>query len=64
MAMSFNEDIKSEIKALGIKHYELAYAIGIYRGTLTEWLRVPLTDERRERICKAIQELKKRTPNN
>ena len=27
MAMSFNEDIKGEIKALDIKHYELAYAV-------------------------------------
>lgn len=57
--MTFNEDIKQELRELGVKHYELAYAIGIHRRTLMEWLCVPLTDERRERIKNAISELKK-----
>lgn len=46
--------LNSYLKEHGIKKYQLAIAIGISRYTLIDWLRVPLTEERKDRISKAL----------
>ncbi len=40
-----------------IKSYELAQAVGIYPSTLSVWLRAELSDERKERVEKALNKL-------
>ena len=37
--------------------YELAESIGISRYTLIEWLRKPLSDERKERIAQGVAKI-------
>ena len=37
--------------------YELAESIGISRYTLIEWLRRPLSDERKERIAQGVAKI-------
>lgn len=53
-----NKDIKEMIKEIGVKHYEVAYQIGISESTLCVWFRRPLKGERRERMLTAIEELR------
>lgn len=56
-----NKDIRDAIEASGFKHWQVAEAIGISRYTFSEWLRHELTDERREKVEKAIEQLIKGT---
>jgi DNA-binding XRE family transcriptional regulator len=46
--------LNNYLKQHDIKKYELATAIGISRYTLIDWLRVPLTEERKDRISVAL----------
>ena len=46
--------LNNYLKQHDIKKYQLAIAIGISRYTLIDWLRVPLTEERKSRISKAL----------
>lgn len=52
---NLNSDIKKLIEQGNFKHWQLAMQCGISRQTLTEWLRKPLSNNRRERIKTAIQ---------
>lgn len=52
-----NEDIRLLISKNKLKYWEVAEAIGISSFTFTVWLRTPLTDERKERVEKAVNEL-------
>lgn len=49
-----NEDIRRKIEKKGIKHYEIAYQLGITEYTFSKWLHVPLSEERRKRILDVI----------
>lgn len=53
-----NIDIRQTILILGLRHYEVAERIGISESTLCVWLRNELTDERRAKVMKAIEELR------
>ncbi|MGF2925407.1 hypothetical protein ACFX18_09070 [Lactococcus garvieae] len=52
-----NIEIKQKMLLNNIKSYELAQAVGIYPSTLSVWMRVELTDERKERVEKALDKL-------
>ena len=52
-----NMDVRRILEKAGIKHYRLAYKLGIDVSTLSRWLQTPLTDTRRCRIMEAINEL-------
>ncbi|MDQ8644377.1 hypothetical protein RG601_04915 [Enterococcus sp. FR169] len=58
--MKANSDIRSIIVKNRFKNWEVANQIGIADTTLSVWLRTPLNDERKKRILKAIEELKKK----
>ncbi len=53
-----NADIREMIKILRLHHYEVADCIGISETTFCVWLRNELTDERRKKVMKAIEELR------
>lgn len=52
-----NIDIRQKMLLNNIKSYELAQAVGIYPSTLSVWLRAELSDERKERVEKALNKL-------
>ena len=54
-----NKDIRRIIWDSDLKPYQIAEQIGVSHISLMNWLRVDLTPERKEKILKAIKELKK-----
>ncbi|WP_288531235.1 hypothetical protein [uncultured Secundilactobacillus sp.] len=54
-----NEDIRADIKAKRLRNWEVASKVGISDTRFSVWLRTPLTDERKQRVQKAIAELTK-----
>ena len=52
-----NEDVRKAIRISGLKQWQVAGQLGICENTLVRWLRVKLTDERREAIFAAIDSL-------
>lgn len=57
MAERTNIDIRNMIAEAGLKHWEVADAIGVNESTLCVWLRKPLANERRRRVLAAINAL-------
>lgn len=53
-----NLDIRKTIRILGLKHWQVAEAIGVSEGTFCIWLRTELSPERRSRIEHALEQLK------
>lgn len=54
-----NKNIRNLIATNRLKHWEVAKQIGIADTTLSVWLRLPLNDDREEKVQKAIDELLK-----
>lgn len=54
-AKDLNTLIRSEIKAKGLTHYEVAAALGISPSTFSCWLQSDLSPERKKRIREAIR---------
>lgn len=55
--MKANQEIRNLISSNRLRNWEVADAIGIADTTLSVWLRKELTDDRKERTLKAIDEL-------
>lgn len=55
--MQANNELRSEMSEYRLRYWEVAEKIGISDGRLSVWLRTPLSDERRKRVEKAIDEL-------
>lgn len=53
-----NKEIRRKILLSELRHYQIAEHIGISHITIMNWLRVDLTKERKDKILKAIKELK------
>lgn len=54
-----NEKVRAAIDKAGLMYWQIAAQIGIADTTFTKWLRIDLSDEKRELIMDAIKELKK-----
>ena len=54
-----NMEIRLLLTNNRLKNWEVANKMGIADTTLSRWLRTPLSDERKERVLTAIDELKK-----
>lgn len=54
-AKDLNTLIRSEIKAKGLTHYEVATALGITPATFSTWLQSELSPARKKRIRAAIR---------
>lgn len=53
-----NADIRTAIKESSLCQYQVAEKIGVSEFTFIRWMRNKLTDERRAKIMKAIEELR------
>ena len=52
--------IREELKARGVRHWELAAALGISEQTLVRWLRFELSEDRQLDMLMKIEEITKR----
>ena len=52
--------IREELKARGVRHWELAAALGISEQTLVRWLRFELSEDRQLDMLMKIEEIAKR----
>lgn len=55
--MKANQKIRELMYQEHLKNWQVANAIGIYPSTLSVWLRTELSDERKERVEKALSKL-------
>lgn len=53
--MKANQEIRKALKASGMKHWELAVAIGVDETTICRWLRKELPDEKKSHILNIIK---------
>ena len=56
--MKANQKIRDMAKAENVTLWRIALQIGVSEPTLIRWLRVPLSEDREQRIYAAIAELK------
>lgn len=52
-----NIEIRGEIERRRLHYYEVADALGINAVTFSYWLRTELTEERKQKVLKAIESL-------
>ena len=52
-----NIEIREELKAKGVKHWQLAEALNISEFTLARWLRKEMIDSQKKEIFSAIQSI-------
>jgi len=52
--------IREELKARGVRHWELAHELGISEQTLVRWLRFELSEDRQLEMLMKIEEIAKR----
>lgn len=50
-----NTEIRKLIEKKRLRYYEVARAVGVNPQTFSGWLQTELTDERKERVLKAIE---------
>lgn len=55
-----NKIIRDELKARGVRHWELAHELGVSEQTLVRWLRFELSEERQLDMLMKIEEVAKR----
>lgn len=55
-----NKIIREELKAKGVRHWELAHELGVSEQTLVRWLRFELDEERQLDMLMQIEEIAKR----
>ena len=53
-----NEKIRKAIRMAGVKHWQVAAAMGIREETLTRILRFEVSPEREKQILNAVEKLK------
>lgn len=53
-----NMEVRQAIEKKRLKYYEVADAIGVDACTLSKWMQKELSDERKKRVLKAINEYK------
>lgn len=54
-----NQEIRDQIRAAGLKQWEVARKLGVAESTFIRWLRDELSEEQRTAISKAIEDLKR-----
>ena len=52
-----NAEIRELMQKRRLRHYEVAAQIGISETTFSVWLRSELTEERRAKVLRAIEDL-------
>lgn len=55
-----NKEFRADMKAAGIRLWEIANEIGVSEATITRRLRDEMNDEAREQLTQAAQRIKER----
>lgn len=55
---NINAEIRKKIREAGIYQYQVAKEVGISEAQFIRWLRYDISNEKAERIIKAIDKLK------
>lgn len=55
--MQSNNDFRRAAKSMGVSLWRIALEIGISEPTMTRWLRVPLSEEKRGIIANALKNI-------
>lgn len=55
--MTANNEIREQARTAGVRHWQIANAMGVSEQTLVRWLRTPLDECKRQRITAAIERL-------
>lgn len=55
--MKENQSVRRAARVAGVPLWRVAKAIGVSEPTLTRWLRVPLPEDKEQRIMTAISAL-------
>lgn len=53
-----NKEVRDTIAAAGFTQWQVAYAAGVSAQTLSNWLRLPLSDDHHDRVLNALEKLK------
>ncbi len=59
-----NAIIREELKARGVRHWELAHELGVSEQTLVRWLRFELNEDKKLNMLERIEEIAKRKEAN
>ena len=59
-----NTIIREELKARGVRHWELAHELGVSEQTLVRWLRFEMDEDKQMDMLEMIEAISKRKENN
>jgi len=59
-----NMIIREELKAKGVRHWELAHELGVSEQTLVRWLRLEMDEDKQMDMLEKIEAIAKRKENN
>lgn len=59
-----NNEFQEKIKAMGVKQWQIADALGISGSVLSRWLRYRLTDEQQHKIELAVKAIVEENKEN
>ena len=54
-----NKIVRDELKSRGVRHWELAHALGVSEQTLVRWLRFELSEDKQIKMLEKIEEIVK-----
>ena len=52
-----NMIVREELKSRGVRHWELAYALGVSEQTLVRWLHFELSEDKQMDMLEKIEEI-------
>ena len=58
-----NMIIREELKARGVRHWELAHELGVSEQTLVRWLRFEMNEDKQMDMLEKIETVVKRKEN-
>ncbi len=58
-----NTVIREELKTRGVRHWELAYKLGVSEQTLVRWLRFEMNEDKQMDMLEKIETVVKRKEN-
>ncbi len=58
-----NAIIREELKAKGVRHWELAHELGVSEQTLVRWLRFEMDEDKQMEMLEKIEAIAKRKEN-
>ncbi|MBO4866159.1 MAG: hypothetical protein J5582_06250 [Ruminococcus sp.] len=58
-----NAIIREELKARGVRHWELAHELGVSEQTLVRWLRFEMDEDKQMEMLEKIEAIARRKEN-